>query len=310
MKYMNLPNTDLRVSRLALGCMRIGQKSMEEVEALIQTALEEGINFFDHADIYGGGESERLYGSVLKQNPGLREKMVIQSKCDIIPKQAGGPRYDTSKDHILSSVDKSLQRLQCGYLDVLLLHRPDPLMDPEEVADAFETLHQAGKVRYFGVSNWAPGKMALLQNAVKQPLVVNQMQLSLVHSCLLDAEIFVDMMEDQAVDRDGGVIDYCMLHHVALQTWCPLQASWAEGSFIDHPKYAGLNQILENIGKKYGATKAAVALGWILRHPAEMQVVVGTTSPQHLKESCKATEFELTRQEWYDLYLGTGKALP
>lgn len=310
MEYITLPGTDQEISRLGLGCMRIWEKDVGQVESLVQTALEKGINFFDHADIYGGGACEELFGRVLKRNPGLREKMLIQTKCDIVPASAGGPRYDASMEHILSCVDNSLERLQCGYLDVLLLHRPDALADPCEVAEAFDRLYRAGKVRHFGVSNHSAGRIALLQKYVNQPLIIDQMQFSVVHSCMVDAGIFADMTEPQAIDRDGGVIDYCMLHGLLIQPWCPLQASWAEGSFIGHPHYSKLNDALDKLAGEYGVTKAAVALAWILRHPAYMQPILGTTSIQHLKEACAATAIQLTRQQWYDLYLAEGKPLP
>ncbi len=310
MEYVTMPNTGLKVSRLALGCMRIGGKTPDEAEALIRTALDEGVNFFDHADIYGGGRCEALFGEVLKRTPGLREKMVLQTKCDIVRKEVGGPRYDTSREHILRSVDNSLRRLQCGYLDILLLHRPDPLMDPQEVAETFEELRKAGKVRYFGVSNHNPAQMALLQKYTKQPLAANQMQLSIVHSCMVDAGLHVDMTDNEAVDRDGGVLDYCMLHGITVQTWCPLQASWADGTFLGNPKYQKLNLALEKLAAEYGVTSSAVALAWILRHPANMQAIVGTTSPAHLKEACGAADVRLTRQQWYDLYMAEGKTLP
>jgi len=310
MEYIQLPNTDLKVSRLALGCMRIAGKTVDETEALVRAALEQGVNFFDHADIYGGGECERLFGEMLGRNPGLRGQMVIQTKCGIVTQQAGGPRYDMSKEHILGSVKRSLERLQCGYIDILLLHRPDALCDPAEVAEAFDELHREGLVRYFGVSNHSVSRMNLLRKYLKQPLVANQLQLSIVHSCMLDADMWVNMKEDEAVDRDNGLIDYCRLNDITIQTWCSLQASWADGTFINNPKYQKLNDALERLAQEYHVTKSAVALAWLLRHPANMQAVIGTTSAEHLREACDAVSVKLTRQQWYDLYMAEGKRIP
>lgn len=306
MEYFNLPNTTLHVSTLALGCMRIANKSVEEVEALVKKALALGINFFDHADIYGQGKSEELFGEVLKHNPELREKMIIQTKCAIVP----GKRYDFSYEHIINSVNQSLHRLQIDSIDILSLHRPDTLMEPQEVAKAFQTLYDEGKVKYFGVSNHTPYQIELLQKYVPFPLIINQMQLSIVHSVMIDSGINANMKEAFAQDRDGGVLDYCRLHDITIQPWSVIQASWAEGTFLDNPNYQELNDVLETLGKKYQVSKGAIAIAWLLRHPANMQPILGTTSPTHLEKMVKATTFTLTRQEWYDLYLASGKPLP
>lgn len=306
MKYFQLPNTDLNVSRIALGCMRIANKSVEEVEELVETALNLGINFFDHADIYGGGQSETLFGEVLKKHPEYRKKMIIQTKCAIIP----GKRYDFSKEHILKSVNDSLERLNCQYVDILLLHRPDALCDPKEVAEAFDELYESGKVKYFGVSNHTPYQIELLQKYTKHPIIINQLQLSIVHSVMIDSGMNMNMKEAWAQDKDGGVLDYCRLHDITIQPWSVVQASWAEGTFIGHPDYQKLNDVLEELGNKYHVSKSAIAIAWLLRHPACMQPILGTTSVTHLKESVEATNIDLTRQEWYDLYLASGKPLP
>lgn len=306
MEYYQLPKTDLKVSKIALGCMRIADKSIEEVEKLINTALELGINFFDHADIYGGGKSEELFGAVLKKHPEYREKMIIQTKCAIVP----GKRYDFSKEHIINSVNDSLKRLNCDYVDILLLHRPDALCDPKEVAEAFDELYESKKVRYFGVSNHTPYQIKLLQKYSKYPIIINQLQLSIVHSVMIDSGLNMNMKEDWAQDKDGGVLDFCRLNDITIQPWSVIQASWAEGTFIDNPDYAKLNQELEKLGNEYHVSKTAIALAWILRHPANMQPIVGTTSPVHLKESVEAINVKLTRQQWYDLYLASGKPLP
>lgn len=306
MKYMTLPQTDFEASRIALGCMRIADKSVEEVEKLVRTALDLGINFFDHADIYGAGKSEELFGQVLKKNPQWRKDMIIQTKCAIVP----GKRYDFSKEYIMKCVNESLERLQCGYIDILLLHRPDALCDPEEVAETFDELHASGKVKYFGVSNHTPLQMQLLQKYCHQPLIINQLQLSIVHSVMIDSGMNMNMKESWAQDKDGGVLDFCRLNDITIQPWSSIQASWAEGSFIDHPDYKELNDVLDSLAKQYSVTKTAIAIAWLLRHPAKMQPIVGTTSPVHLTEMAVAADITLTRQEWYDLYLASGKPLP
>ncbi|WP_028042570.1 aldo/keto reductase [Candidatus Stoquefichus massiliensis] len=306
MLYFNLPHTDLNVSRIALGCMRIADKSVDEVEKLIYTALDEGINFFDHADIYGGGKSETIFGEVLKRHPELREKMIIQTKCAIVP----GKRYDFSKEHIVSSVKASLKRLNTDYVDILLLHRPDALCDPKEVAEAFDELYETGLVKYFGVSNHTPLQIELLQKYTKHPIIINQLQLSIVHSVMIDSGLNMNMKEAWAQDKDGGVLDYCRLKDITIQPWSVVQASWAEGTFLDNPKYEKLNTVMQELADEYHVTKSAIAIAWLLRHPACMQPIVGTTSPVHLKESADACKVELTRQQWYDLYLASEKPLP
>ncbi|SHK40672.1 aldo/keto reductase [Hespellia stercorisuis] len=306
MKYYNIKNTDLKVSNAALGCMRIESKSVEEVEALVAAALDAGINFFDHADIYGGGKSEELFGEVLKRNPGYREKMILQTKCAIVP----GKRYDFSKEYIMSCVNGSLKRLQTDYIDILLLHRPDALCDPAEVAETFDELYKSGKVKYFGVSNHTGMQIELLKKYVKQPLIINQLQLSVIHSVLIDSGLNMNMVEPYAADKDGATLDYCRLNDILIQPWSSLQASWADGTFIDNPKYPKTNEVLASLAEKYHTNKTAVSLAWLLRHPAGFQPIIGTTSPFHLKQALEAENFELTRQEWYDLYLAEGKPLP
>lgn len=306
MEYFQISKTDLKASRLALGCMRIADKSLEQVEELVQTALDAGINFFDHADIYGGGKSEEIFGEVLKKHPEYREKMIIQTKCGIVP----GKRYDFSKEHILTSVENSLKRLQTDYIDILLLHRPDALCDPKEVAEAFDELYESGKVKYFGVSNHTPLQIELLQKYTQHPLIINQLQLSIIHSVMIDSGMNMNMKESWAQDKDGGVLDYCRLHDITIQPWSVVQASWAEGCFIDHPNYEKLNSVMEKLANEYHVTKSAIAIAWLLRHPACMQPIMGTTSPAHLKEMVQACDIHLTRQQWYDLYLASDKPLP
>lgn len=306
MEYYSVEHTSLQVSKIALGCMRIADKSVDEVEKLVSSALDLGINFFDHADIYGDGRSEEVFGEVLKRNPEFRKQMIIQTKCAIKP----GICYDFSKEHILKSVEASLERLQCDYIDILLLHRPDALCDPKEVAQAFDELYKSGKVRYFGVSNHTPLQIELLKKYCHQPIIINQLQLSIVHSVMIDSGLNMNMKESFAQDKDGGVLDYCRLNDIMIQAWSVVQASWEEGTFIDHPDYVKLNHVMEQLCKKYDTNKNAIALAWILRHPAGIQPIVGTTSTKHLRESLEALDFKLTREEWYQLYLASGKPLP
>ena len=308
MKYYMMKNTDLEVSALALGTMRIPDKGIDAAEKLIHTALDLGINFIDEADIYGGGTSEEMLGDIFDRNPGLRDKVILQSKAGIVFRN--GHRYDMSKSYIVPAVEDSLRRLRTDHLDILLLHRPDALMDPAEVAEAFDELHKAGKVRYFGVSNQNASQMRLLAKYLHMPIVADQLQFSLLHSGLVDQGIFVNMIDSEATDRDGGTLNYCMLEDIRIQSWSPLQASGWTGTFIDNPKYAKTNEILADLADKYGVSKTAAALAWILRHPAGMQPILGTTSVEHLTESCDATNFTLTNQEWYDLYLAEGRPLP
>ena len=308
MKTIDVVDGPKNVSRIVLGCMRIPSLSVADATNLIGVAAEQGINFFDHATIYGDGEAETRFGDAFPSTGLKREDVYVQSKCSIHPERN---EFDWSKEDILASVDGSLARLKTDYLDALLLHRPDLLFDPCEVAEAFEALEQSGKVRYFGVSNVTPGQMELLRKHVKQPLVFNQLQFSLDQTQLIDAGLYLNnLTTDRSTDRDNGVLDYCRLRDVTVQVWSPLQIGMFQGCFIDNPDYPELNQKLAELSEKYGVPKNAVAIAWILRHPARMQVVVGTTSPERLSDLCKATEIELTRHDWYDLYLASGKFLP
>lgn len=306
MEYIQLPKTDLKVSKVALGCMRIADKSIDEVEKLVTSALDMGINFFDHADIYGGGKSEELFGEVLKRHPEYREKMIIQTKCGIVP----GKRYDFSKEYIINCVDASLKRLNVDSVDILLLHRPDALCDPREVAEAFNELYESKKVKYFGVSNHTPYQIQLLEKYCQHPIIINQLQLSIVHSVMIDSGLNMNMKEDWAQDKDGGVLDFCRLNDITIQAWSIIQASWAEGTFLNNPNYEKLNEVLDNLAQEYHVSKSTIAIAWILRHPAHIQPIIGSTSIHHLEDSVKAVDIKLTRQQWYDLYLAGGKPLP
>ena len=296
----------LQAPAIALGCMRMAALDKAEANRLLHTALENGVNFFDHADIYGGGQSERLFAEALPMSPAMREKVLLQSKCSILP----GVAYDCSKEHILRSVDGILERLDTEYLDVLLLHRPDALVEPEEVAEAFHSLKEAGKVRHFGVSNHNPGQIALLEQACGGKLIIDQLQMSIAHCLAIDAGLNVNIENSFAVDRDGDILNYCRLHGITIQAWSPFQYGMFQGTFLGSDKYPELNEKINQLAEKYDATPNAIAIAWLLRHPAKIQAIVGTTNAGRLEGICKASEITLTRQEWYSLYIAAGKSLP
>ena len=308
MRYITLGQDDKELSEIVLGMMRIKDKSVKEVEELVETALSVGINAFDLADIYGRGRCEELLGLVLKNRPDLREKMWIQSKCGIRIEEF--TYFDFSKEYILQSVDGILERLQVDYLDSLLLHRPDALMESDQVAEAFDLLYKQGKVRDFGVSNQNPMMMEFLKKDVKQPLAVNQLQLSAAFTPGFESGFHVNMEDSQAAMRDGSIFEYCKLHDVVIQTWSVLQFGYFKGNFVGNEKFQALNQVLDRLAFKYGVTSSTIAISWILRYPAKMQAVVGTTNPKHLREVSQAVNFSLTRKEWYEIYLAAGNNLP
>ncbi|HGL2427281.1 TPA: aldo/keto reductase family oxidoreductase [Streptococcus pneumoniae] len=308
MRYITLGQDDKELSEIVLGMMRIKDKSVKEVEELVETALSVGINAFDLADIYGRGRCEELLGLVLKNRPDLREKMWIQSKCGIRIEEF--TYFDFSKDYIIKSVDGILQRLKIDYLDSLLLHRPDALMESDQVAEAFDLLYKQGKVRDFGVSNQNPMMMELLKKDVKQPLAVNQLQLSAAFTPGFESAFHVNMEDSQAAMRDGSIFEYCKLHDVVIQAWSVLQFGYFKGNFVGNEKFQALNQVLDRLAIKYGVTSSTIAISWILRYPAKMQAVVGTTNPKHLREVSQAANFSLTRKEWYEIYLAAGNNLP
>lgn len=308
MRYITLGQDDKELSEIVLGMMRIEDKSVKEVEELVETALSVGINAFDLADIYGRGRCEELLGLVLKNRPDLREKMWIQSKCGIRIEEF--TYFDFSKDYIIKSVDGILQRLKIDHLDSLLLHRPDALMESDQVAEAFDLLYKQGKVRNFGVSNQNPMMMELLKKDVKQPLAVNQLQLSAAFTPGFESGFHVNMEDSQAAMRDGSIFEYCQLHDVVIQAWSVLQFGYFKGNFVGNEKFQALNQVLERLAIKYGVTSSTIAISWILRYPAKMQAVVGTTNPKHLREVSQAGNFSLTRKEWYEIYLAAGNNLP
>lgn len=307
MKYFSLGKTTLNVSEIALGMMRIKDLSVAEVSALIQKAVALGINLFDHADIYGGSVCEKKFGDALQLTPELRSKIIIQTKCSIVP----GVCYDASKEHILKTVDESLARLQCGYIDILLIHRPDALTDYKELGETFNILKTSGKVHHFGVSNMNRGQMELVEKFTKQPIVANQLQFSLTHTPLIDQGIFENMVEDPAIDRTEGALSYCMLNDITIQAWSVISFNWGDGSPLDNPKYPKINAVLDRLAAKYKVTKNAIAVAWVLRHPAHIQAIVGTTSLVHLEEISHASNVSLAREEWYELYIAAkGRGLP
>ena len=309
MKYLAFGTEKDNVSQIIIGLMRITEMEPKEVAGLIHTALEEGINFLDTADCYGNGKSEEIIGKAFAANPGLREKVFLQSKCGIRHDE-DFTWFDFSKEHILEAVDASLARLQTDHLDCLLLHRPDALMEPEEIAEAFTILHKAGKVRNFGVSNQNPVMMDLIRKFVPFPIVTNQSQLSCAFTPSLNAGFNVNMENDHAIMRDGGLFEYCHLHDIVIQAWSVLQHGYFEGVFLGSDKYPKLNQVLERIAGEQGVTSTAVALAWVLRYPARMQAVIGTTKPDRIRESARAAEVTLTKKEWYEIYLAAGNTLP
>ena len=308
MRYITLGQDDKELSEIVLGMMRIKDKSVKEVEELVETALSVGINAFDLADIYGLGRCEELLGLVLKNRPDLREEMWIQSKCGIRIEEF--TYFDFSKDYIIKSVDGILQRLKIDHLDSLLLHRPDALMESDQVAEAFDLLYKQGKVRNFGVSNQNPMMMELLKKDVKQPLAVNQLQLSAAFTPGFESGFHVNMEDSQAAMRDGSIFEYCKLHDVVIQAWSVLQFGYFRGNFVGNEKFQALNQVLERLAIKYGVTSSTIAISWILRYPAKMQAVVGTTNPKHLIEASQASKVNLTRKEWYEIYIAAGNDLP
>ncbi len=305
MKTMKLGQSNLQVPVIAVGCMRINGLSKQDAEHFVQTALDAGAVFFDHADIYGGGTCEEVFAEAIHMNAIVREKIILQSKCGI---RKG--MFDFSKEHILEAVDGSLKRLKTEYLDVLLLHRPDALVEPEEVAEAFDKLYSSGKVRHFGVSNQNPMQIQLLQKYLKQPIIANQLQLSITNATMISAGIHVNMLDEAAVNRDGSILDFCRLNDITIQPWSPFQYGFFEGVFLDNEKFPKLNETINEIASKYEISNTTIALAWLLRHPAHMQPVTGTMNAARLKECIQAADMYLTREEWYEIYRAAGNILP
>lgn len=306
MRTIKLGRSGLQVPVMAVGCMRINRLQPEEAERFVKSAVDLGASFFDHADIYGGGACESVFAKAISMNSLMREKVILQSKCGIRP----GIAFDFSKEHILASVDGSLKRLNTDYLDILLLHRPDALVEPEEVAEAFDILHESGKVRYFGVSNQNPMQIELLKRYVRQPILANQLQLSITNASMISQGQHVNMLDDFAVNRDGSVLDYCRLHDITIQPWSPFQFGMFEGVFLDNDKFPELNMKIDEIAARYEVSNTTITMAWLMRHPARMQPVTGTMNIGRLKDCARAAEIHLTREEWYEIYLAAGNYLP
>ena len=304
MKQVNLGPNEIGVPAVVLGCMRITEA--KDPVAVIETAMENGINFFDHADIYGGGKCEEIFAKAFKETQYKREDIFLQSKCGIVP----GVMYDFSKEHIIKSVEDSLKRLNVEYLDSLLLHRPDTLMEPEEVAAAFDQLAADGKVKYFGVSNQYSRQIELLQKYLRQPLIINQLQFGVMHTGIVDFGLHVNMTDPRSVDHDDGVLEFSRMNDMTIQAWSPYQYGFFEGVFVDNDKFPELNKVLQEMADKYHTTKTGIASAWILRHPANMQVIAGTMNLGRIEEIAKASEVVLSREDWYGIYLAAGNDLP
>lgn len=293
------------------GMMRIPDKTDAEVRELYDTARTAGIDFFDHADIYGGGMHvcEDRFASALKLSAAERAEIILQTKCGIVPSEQ---MFDFSYEHIMTQVEGSLKALRTDYLDVLLLHRPDALVEPEEVARAFDELESSGKVRSFGVSNHTPRQIDLLRTAVTQPLIVNQLQLSITHSPIIAQGVAANMSgEDQSIVRDGGgIVEYCRASGITIQAWSPFQAGFFDGVFLGDPEHAELNAVIDRLAAKHGVEPIGIATAWITRHPAHMQVVLGTTTPQRVTDAAAGADVELSRAEWYELFRTAGHIVP
>jgi predicted oxidoreductase len=305
LKKIKLGSSSIEVGEIALGCMRMSGLPTSEAANVIEHALESGIDLFDHADIYGGGKSEEVFAEALKMTSVKRDQVILQTKCGI---RKGF--FDFSKEHILSSVEGSLKRLGTDYIDLLLLHRPDALMEPEEVAEAFTMLKKSGQVRHFGVSNQNPMQVELLKKYLEEGLIVNQLQFSLMHTPMIDAGLNVNMQHDPAVVRDSGVLEYARLHNITIQAWSPFQYGMIEGTFMGNENFPEVNGKLQEIAEKKGVTDTAIAIAWILRHPAKIQPVVGSMNPKRIKDIAAASTVQLTREEWYELYRSAGNKLP
>jgi len=325
MKTISIPGTELEASRIAYGCMNIGGTwdaapltavNRKAAMAAIHAALDAGINFFDHADIYCRGKSEEVFASLWQDSPSLRQKVILETKCGIRfsgdPSPSAPVRYDFSYEHILRSVEGSLKRLQTEYLDVLLLHRPDPLVEPEEVARAFDELEKSGKVRYFGVSNHTAAEIALLQKYVRQKLVINQLEFNLIHLHLIDAGILFNQ-DNPRLTRNEGTLEYCREHEITLQAWSPLAVGQLTGrlSRTNSENVAKTAAQVSKLASEKGVPGEAVLIAWIMRHPAHIQPIIGTTSPERIRSACRGDWLDLTREEWYQLFTtARGEEIP
>ncbi|WP_026075320.1 aldo/keto reductase [Cellulomonas massiliensis] len=311
MKRLTLAGTDIEAPEVVLGLMRIADKSDDEVRELLRTARDAGIDFVDHADVYGNElhGCERRFAEAMQLTPSERDALTIQTKCGIVK---DGPYFDFSYEHIVESVHGSLEALGTDRIDVLLLHRPDALVEPEEVARAFDELHEAGKVRAFGVSNHTPRQVDLLRAHVRQPIVANQVQLSITHAPLVAQGVAANMQgQEQSITLDGGgIVDHCRLHDIALQAWSPFQAGFFTGVFLGSDEYPELNAAIDRLAAQYDVEPIAIAVAWITRIPGRTQVVLGTTTPARVAAAAAGSEVTLTRAEWYELFRAAGYTVP
>lgn len=311
MKTFTLPGTDITAPNVVLGLMRIADKSDDQIRELVRTARDAGIDFFDHADVYGDElhECERRFAEALQLTPAERDGITIQTKAGIVK---DGPYFDFSHDHIVESVEGSLAALGTDHIDILLLHRPDALVEPDDVARAFDELQTSGKVLNFGVSNHTPRQIDLLRTSVRQPIVANQLQLSITHEPIIAQGVASNMVgEPQSVTLDGGgIVDYCRLNDITIQAWSPFQAGFFNGVFLGSPEYPELNDAIDRMAAKYGVSPMAIATAWITRHPAHMQVVLGTTTPDRVTQAAAGSDVDLTRAEWYELFRTSGHRVP
>lgn len=305
MLAQKIGKSDLEASRLILGCMRMAGKTVNEAKEIIETAFELGINHIDHADIYGVGASEEIFAEALKLTNIKREELIIQSKCGIKKGE-----FDFSYEYIMESVEGILKRLDTSYLDILLLHRPDTLMEPEEVAKAFDELHKSGKVKYFGVSNQNSGQIKLLQKFCNVPIIIDQLEFGPAHTPMIDSGLNVNMKNANSINHEDSILEFCRLEDITIQTWSPFQVDLSQGLFVNHPDYVELTNTLNKMAEEKGVTLEAIVTAWILRHPAKMQMVVGSMSPERIKAICEGTKIELTRKEWYEIYISAGNILP
>jgi predicted oxidoreductase len=311
MKTFTLPGTQIVAPNVVLGLMRIADKTDDEVRELVTTARDAGIDFLDHADVYGNElhGCERRFAEAMRLTPSQRAEITIQTKAGIV---RDGPYFDFSYEHIIESVEGSLTALDTDYVDILLLHRPDALVEPEEVARAFDELESSGKVRAFGVSNHTPRQIDLLKRYVRQPIVANQVQLSVTHAPIITQGVAANMSgEAQSVTLDGGgILDYCRLNDITVQAWSPFQAGFFTGVFLGAPEYAELNAVIDRLAAAYDVPAIAIATAWITRHPASMQVVLGTTSPDRVAGAAQGSDIPLTRAEWYEMFRAAGHIVP
>lgn len=311
------------VSRLVFGCMGLGggwnkdaitKAHLKQTHECIDAAIAAGINFFDHADIYTFGKAEQVFGQALAERPELREHMYIQSKCGIRFEDDKGPkRYDFSAKWIEESVEGSLKRLNTDYLDVLMLHRPDPLMEVEEIAQVFSCLQESGKVRNFAVSNMQQHQMNFLQHALDMPIVANQIEASLQKHQFVDEGVYAGNADGKDLNFTPGSVEYCRHFDIQIQSWGSLCQGLYTGGDLTNASQADINTsiLVNKLAALYDTTPEAIVLAWLLRHPALIQPIIGTTNVERIAASCGALNVTLSREHWYALYVSAkGHELP